>query len=178
MFREEVRNATLYDEFHLEGLDSGYYPHHYALQQLPDDSRWFDDTRTPETETRADVYAEAFARAVERAEREGWETYGDYNVVALDHPFPVGFLDYPELATDGGPFTVSNFRVTSDAGSSWRMVVAGDESYGVIPGGQSGNPYSPHYDDQLDDWANGRYHAIPTEASGPVVIRFVGGEDE
>ncbi|MFC7233762.1 penicillin acylase family protein [Halosegnis marinus] len=178
LFREEVRNATLYDEFHLEGLDSGYYPHHYALQQLPDDSRWFDDTRTPETETRADVYAEAFARAVERAEREGWETYGDYNVVALDHPFPVGFLDYPELATDGGPFTVSNFRVTSDAGSSWRMVVAGDESYGVIPGGQSGNPYSPHYDDQLDDWANGRYHAIPTEASGPVVIRFVGGEDE
>jgi penicillin amidase len=178
LFREEVRNATLYDEFHPRGLDAGYYPHHHAIQELPADSEWFDDERTPERETRTDVYATAFARAVERADAEGWETYGDYNVVDLDHQFPVAFLDYPELPADGGPFTVSNVRVESTAGSSWRMVVAGDESYGVLPGGQSGNPYSPHYDDQLDAWANGRYHPIPTNAAGPVVLRFVGGNAE
>jgi len=178
LFREEVRNATLYDEFHPRGLDASYYPHHHAIQGLPADSDWFDDERTAERETRADVYATAFARAVERADAEGWETYGDYNVVDLDHQFPVAFLDYPETPTGGGPFTVSNVRVASTAGSSWRMVVAGDESYGVLPGGQSGNPYSPHYDDQLDAWANGRYHPIPTNAAGPVVIRFVGGDEE
>ena len=87
LFREEVRNATLYDEYHPRGLDEGYYPHHHALGSLPADSEWFDDVRTPERETRADVYATAFERAVTRADREGWETYGDYNVVGLDHPF-------------------------------------------------------------------------------------------
>ncbi|WP_255195926.1 penicillin acylase family protein [Halorarius litoreus] len=174
LFREEVRNETFYDEFHPQGLDESAYPHLYALQRLPADSRWFDDIRTSETETRADVYADAFERAVNRADREGYETYGDYNRVDLDHPFPVDYLDYPELPTDGSPFTVSNFRVGGPAGSSWRMVVGDDAAYGIIPGGQSGNPYSPHYSDQLRPWANGEYREVPLEESGPVVIRFRG----
>ncbi|MDZ7745617.1 MAG: penicillin acylase family protein [Halobacteriales archaeon] len=178
LFREEVRDVVFGDEFAAEGLDSGYYPHHTVLQNLPADSEWFDDATTPARETRADAYATAFAQAVERAERKGWQRYGDYNVVDLDHQFPLAFLDYPELSTDGGPFTVSNFRVTGDAGSSWRMVVSGSEAYGIIPGGQSGNPYSPHYADQLDPWANGEYREIPTEPSGPVVITFTDEEGD
>jgi penicillin amidase len=174
LFREEVRNATFYDQFHPNGLDASAYPHLYAVQRLSADSRWFDDVRTPETETRADVYARAFERALDRAEREGYETYGDYNVVDLNHPFPVVFLDYPELPTDGSPYTVSNFRVGGPAGSSWRMVVGNDAAYGVIPGGQSANPYSPHYSDQLRPWANGEYREIPLEERGPVVLRFRG----
>lgn len=172
LFREEVRGVVFGDEFAAEGLDSSYYPHHTTLQNLPADSEWFDNATTPARETRADGYATAFERAVERAEEEGWRVYGDYNVVDLDHRFPLAFLEYPEVPTNGGPFTVSNFRVTGDAGSSWRMVVSGSEAYGVIPGGQSGNPYSPHYADQLDPWANGGYHPIPTESSGPIVIMF------
>ena len=30
----------------------------------------------------------------------------------------------------------------------------------VYPGGQSGNPLSPHYDDQLALWLRGEYKAI------------------
>ncbi|WP_255149599.1 penicillin acylase family protein [Halorarius halobius] len=175
LFREEVRNETFYDEFHPRGLDASAYPHLYALQQLPADSRWFDDVRTPETETRADIYARALAEAVDQADARGYETYGDYNRVDLNHQFPVAFLDYPEMPTDGSPYTVSNYRVSGPAGSSWRMVVGSDAAYGVIPGGQSGNPYSPHYHDQLRPWANGEYHEIPLDEDGPVVIRFTGG---
>ncbi|PSQ31061.1 penicillin acylase family protein [Halobacteriales archaeon SW_6_65_46] len=175
LFRDAVREEVFGDEFAAAGLDSSYYPHHTVLQNLPANSSWFDDRTTSERESRADAYAAAFELAVERANAEGWETYGDDNVVDLDHQFPLSFLDYPQLTTDGGPFTVSNFR--GSAGSSWRMVVAGEEAYGVIPGGQSGNPYSPHYADQLDPWANGGYHSIPTEPGGPVVITFTEADE-
>ena len=183
LFREAYVNETLYDEYHPAGLDSGYYPHLYTVQQLPADSEWFDDERTPERETRADIIARAMTEARERAAREGYETYGDYNVVDIDHPFPVAALDYPEMATDGGPYTVFNFRVdrSTQAGSSWRMVAVPPSegpSYGVIPGGQSGNPFSPQYDDQLRTWADGDYRTWTHETEGRVVVRFVEGDDE
>ena len=31
----------------------------------------------------------------------------------------------------------------------------------VLPGGQSGNPLSPHYDDQLALWRQGKAFAMP-----------------
>ncbi len=183
LFRETYVNQTLYDEYHPAGLDTGYYPHLYTVQRLPADSRWFDDERTPERETRADIIARAMTGARQRAEREGYETYGDYNVVDIDHPFPVTALDYAERPTDGGPFTVFNFRVdrTTQAGSSWRMVAVPPSegpSYGVIPGGQSGNPFSPQYDDQLRAWADGEYRTWTHETEGRLVVRFVEGENE
>lgn len=35
-----------------------------------------------------------------------------------------------------------------------------DQSVGVYPGGQSENPDSPHYDDQMRLWAKGQYVAL------------------
>ncbi len=35
-----------------------------------------------------------------------------------------------------------------------------DNSLAVLPGGQSGNPASAHYQDGLVDWQNGRYHPM------------------
>jgi penicillin amidase len=49
-------------------------------------------------------------------------------------------------------------------GPSWRMVVSleksGIRAWATYPGGQSGNPGSPHYTDMLDRWSNGRYFAL------------------
>jgi penicillin amidase len=47
---------------------------------------------------------------------------------------------------------------------SWRQIVdLGDldASIGVYPGGQSGNPASPHFADQIELWAAGRHHPLP-----------------
>jgi penicillin amidase len=44
-------------------------------------------------------------------------------------------------------------------GPSWRMVVQlGPQvkGYGIIPGGQSGNPGSFYYDDMLKTWQEGK----------------------
>ena len=48
-------------------------------------------------------------------------------------------------------------------GPSWRMIVEmGDEieAYGVYPGGQSGNPGSPYYDNMIDHWVEGKYYKL------------------
>jgi penicillin amidase len=175
LVRERIRNATFLDEFHPEGLGPGYYPHRWTVGELPADSRWFDDVRTPERETRDDIVARAMERAVAEAEREGYGTYGDYNVVDLDHQFPVEALDYPEAPTDGSTFTVFNFDrgPGTQTGSSWRMVATTDEdSVGVVPGGQSGVYYSPHYRDQLETWREGEYREIPFEVTGRTTIVF------
>jgi penicillin amidase len=166
VWMEEFTNATFADEFGAQGLDEGYYPRDYVLQDLPEDSDWYDDNRTSIVETRADIAAVAMNRTAERIEEMGYETYGDYNRLDLNHPFDRAFLNYPEQPMDGSPYTVFNFRPEGQqAGSSWRMVVSFEnESAGIIPGGNSGNPWSPHYDDQLDMWAEGEYKPMTLDS--------------
>ncbi|MBN2316002.1 MAG: penicillin acylase family protein [Sedimentisphaerales bacterium] len=48
----------------------------------------------------------------------------------------------------GNPFFIASLRMVIDVGN-W------DESRFALPGGQSGNPLSPHYDDQLPFWIRG-----------------------
>lgn len=179
LWLDHYRNETFGDEFRSRGLDESYFPKAYTLSQLPADSRWFDDVRTGGRERRSDIAARALRKAVAEADREGWETYGDYNRLDLEHPFPLDFLDYPERGMDGSPYTVSNFRSqrSTQAGSSWRMVVTADESYGVIPGGQSGNPYSPRYHSQLGAWAEGEYKPMTREPAGSTGLVFVPADD-
>ena len=47
---------------------------------------------------------------------------------------------------------------------SWRQILDlsdWDASVGILPGGQSENPASPHYNDMLPLWGAGRYHPLP-----------------
>jgi penicillin amidase len=47
---------------------------------------------------------------------------------------------------------------------SWRQIVDlsdPDAALGVLPAGQSGNPESPHWNDQAELWASGRLHPMP-----------------
>ena len=47
---------------------------------------------------------------------------------------------------------------------SWRVVydlADLDRSVGVLPAGISGNPSSPHWNDQAPLWAAGAYHPLP-----------------
>jgi penicillin amidase len=175
---EHYRNETFADEFYGNGLDSSYYPKYWTLEQLPADSEWFDDVRTGRTEDRDDVAARAMAAAADEIDSAGWETYGDYNTADLDHPFPVSFLDYPEKPIAGSPFTISNVRARRDgtpAGSSWRLVAGADSAVGIIPGGNSGRYFSPHYADQFDRWRTGEYKPLSVAVDGRPRIVFADG---
>ena len=49
-------------------------------------------------------------------------------------------------------------------GPSWRMIVSleksGVRAWAAYPGGQSGNPGSPHYLDMLGRWLDGKYFSL------------------
>ncbi|HEY7433395.1 MAG TPA: penicillin acylase family protein [Streptosporangiaceae bacterium] len=87
-------------------------------------------------------------------------------------------LAYGPRASGADPWTVNaaDGGLVSSAGPSWRMTVAwtGDgtaQAQGVYPGGQSENPASPWYSDQMADWWNGRYLPMPPASgatAGPI----------
>jgi penicillin G amidase len=83
-------------------------------------------------------------------------------------------LGYGPRASGADSWTVNaaDGGLVSHQGPSWRMIVAwaghgtaAGES--VYPGGQSENPASPWYEDQMADWWDGRYLAMPPAGGYP-----------
>ncbi len=88
-------------------------------------------------------------------------------------------LGYGPRAAGGDPFAVdaADGGLVATQGPSWRMIAAwtgpgSGTAEGIYPGGQSENPASPWYEDQVADWWNGRYLPMPPAGSSPGVIRW------
>lgn len=105
---------------------------------------------------------------------DGWR-WGVAHTIAFDHPLSRVKQLKPFLSR--GPFPIGGdvdtpLQAGAAAGRvggnvswapSYRQVVDfGDlrRSVSVLPTGQSGQPASPHYDDQLPLWLRGRYHPM------------------
>jgi penicillin amidase len=165
-FRERVFGPTFADA----DLGEGYYPSDWTLGRLPDDDPLFDGR------SRAALAVRALRDALDEVEAEGWETYGDYNTTrSMSHPLggEAPFLNYESLPADGSPATVKNYRVGSAVGSSWRMIVRpGTDATAVLPGGNSGDYFSEHYDDQLRRWLDNDQRPMPLGAGGEPAVRF------
>lgn len=151
----------------------------YMTLEFPQ-SIWFDDRTTPERETRDEIMRRSFAVAVESLAKdfgkdpEKWR-WGNINQLKVK-----SLTELAPLARSGGPVRGTAFTVSPgsnigpvDGGASWRMIVdlaAIDRSVGVYPGGQSENPASPLYSDQIAPWAKGQYlplHAIADRTKLP-----------
>lgn len=162
--------ATVEPTFSEADLDDTYYPSDWVVANLSPDSRLYDDR------SRAETMIDALRTALEEIEENDWETYGDWNTTrAITHPLgsEASFLDYEERPVDGSRATVMNYRVEEEAGSSWRMVVtAGGEASCILPGGNSGDYFSDHYDDQLERWIEGEHKPMDRTHSGPVRVDF------
>jgi penicillin G amidase len=83
-------------------------------------------------------------------------------------------LGYGPRASGADAWTVNaaDGGLVSHQGPSWRMIVAWAghgtaTGEGVYPGGQSENPASPWYEDQMADWWDGRYLAMPPAGGNP-----------
>jgi penicillin G amidase len=113
--------------------------------------------------------------AVRRAMKEGnspadvtrW-TYGSWHVVDLEHPLS-SFLPVISRIAGTGPQPLSGDTTTVKQvgrafGPSQRFTMDWnniDGSTENIVLGESGNPYSPYFRDQWDDYYNGRTFALP-----------------
>ncbi len=139
-------------------------------------SSWFDDVRTDSVETRDDMIRKSLREAVVALRtRFGIETkmwrWGDLHTVTLQHPFGlkkpldrifnIGPFPYGGASTAlmsgeynlNEPFSAviaASYRQIFDLGVSGRICT-------VLPSGESGQVFNPHYSDQTDLWLNGAY---------------------
>ena len=156
----------------------------YALESMVKDpqSPWFDDRRTPKTETRDEILLLALKDAVaELTERLGpnmgkwrWgdlhtatfrnQALGQSGIAWIERIFNRG-----PVAVDGTAGTVNNTGYNLNApydarsGPSYRQIVdAGywSGSVSMHTTGQSGHPFHRHYDDMIDPWRNLQYHPM------------------
>ena len=139
-----------------------------ALVALLDDpaNAWWDDRRTSSRrERRDDILVEALQEGYNEAVRDygqpelgGWR-WALAHRLDLWHLLHIAGLSRLDIPVAGGPSTLSPSSVTAGGeGASWRMVVElGPEvrGWGTYPGGQSGNPASPRYDDRVGQWTRG-----------------------
>ena len=144
---------------------------------LLDRPAWCDDTGTKAKETCKDRLALAHRRAVAfLQERYGAETppWGEVHRARFAHPvagrIPLlrDLLDR-EIATSGGPTTLNRGSVKfrderhpfrHGHGAGYRAIYNLhdlDKSRFIQAVGQSGNPFSPHYDDLMELWRDGDY---------------------
>jgi penicillin amidase len=162
--------AVAWDEVAVDGL-SMRRPTTFntikLLQEEPEFS-FFDIKQTPAIETARDVIRTAFSLGVADIEewkrdsnhgKAGWGTFKASYIGHLARIDPLGVR-----VNTGGNHDIVNAH-TRTHGPSWRMVVSLEKSgirmWGVYPGGQSGNPGSPHYSDMIARWVGGEYFRIP-----------------
>lgn len=138
------------------------------------DLKWYDNIETEEAETLDDLINISFQKALENLKTEfgsygnSWK-WGYVNNTNINHIARIPGLGRINLFTDGGSESVNAIR--GGHGPSWRMVVElGPEikAYGIYPGGQSGNPGSPKYDNMIDDWNAGELYPLRFMPDEPV----------
>jgi penicillin amidase len=135
-------------------------------------SGYYDDKRTEKVESLSDIVRRAYKEASDSLKRlnTSLEWYKVKNTT-LNHLAKIPAFSYDHLKIGGWNNTIN--AVTSTHGPSWRMIVEMDDSiqaYAIYPGGQSGNPGSPHYGDYIDKWVNGQYnplHFVTTTTKNP-----------
>ncbi len=138
------------------------------LAEAPDSARWFDDTRTPDhRETRAELVRRSFRLAIDSLTRHlgpdpaQWPWWRQRST-DIKHVALLPGFGFDDVKSGGGAAIVN--ATTERTGPSWRMVVALNpqrpQAWGVYPGGQSGNPGSPFYADQLEHWRTGKLYPL------------------
>ena len=146
-----------------------------------EDSPFWDNVTTPERETKWDIIAAALDNAILLCEkrmgkdRGGWK-WGSLHTYLWRHDF-TKTLPFFHGYFNRGPYPASGDSHTLDVSEfSWgdnfdvviipamRLIVdfgLPEPAQLIGTNGQSGNPSSPHYDDMLEYYLNGKNHPLP-----------------
>ncbi|ELR73535.1 Penicillin amidase family protein [Fulvivirga imtechensis AK7] len=145
------------------------------------DSPWWDDVATETTEGRPEMVTAAFKETVRYLsdrfgeDQENWKWT---NVHTLEHPHPLGAVDMLKPLFNVGPFAITGsdmvvnnqgFPFSKDKlfnvsfGPSTRRIIDFSDinnSESILPTGQSGVPFSDHYDDQSEMYIKGGWRPV------------------
>jgi penicillin amidase len=148
-----------------------------AAELLADDrAGWF-----REKESREPAIIQSFDAALDfLAERFGPDTinwgWGRLHSLQQKHILSgrgelAQLLDLGGMPVRGDGVTVCNTGFAPDysapMGAGYRLIADLSDPHGglwaVDAGSESGQPASPHYNDQIGDWLTGRYHYVPLD---------------
>jgi penicillin amidase len=180
IFVHLLRNA-LEDEMGVEIFEEFNYWTNFPIRAMENlvmlpDSDWWDDKNTPEHEKMDAIILKSFKGALQELNEKmgdgpGFWEWGLLHKVTFTHP--LGKQQPFDRIFNAGPYPIGGspntiakaefrffrpYRV--DAGASMRQIVDladPDRTWSVIAGGQSGQPFSDHFDDQIQLWLAGRY---------------------
>ncbi|MHA4894717.1 penicillin acylase family protein [Pedobacter sp. PWIIR3] len=173
------------DEFSVDDVPMKYPSRDRTLQLILNEpnSRWIDNTKTPQKETLNDLVNESFKWSCDSLERKYgpigtlWE-WANVKHTNVPHLAKVPGFGSKTLMIGGGKMSINALSETN--GPSWRMVVElgkTPKGHGVFPGGQSGNPGSKFYDNMIDTWANGQlydlyYMQTPSDPNSKIIANL------
>ena len=156
------------DEFKLKNIPMRYPNRDRTIEliQKEPNSTWYDNINTKNKENLTELVNESFKYTCDSLERKygsigkNWE-WGNVKSSNVPHLAKIPGFGSKKLNIGGARGTINSLSETN--GPSWRMVIElgkMPKGYGVYPGGQSGNPGSPYYDDMLDTWAQGKLYDL------------------
>jgi penicillin amidase len=143
-------------------------------------SRFFDDRTTPETEDLKALLVNSWkeiADTLQQLQRNDKLAWSKYKGTFIRHLARLPAFSSKVLEMGGGKGIIN--AASTNWGPSWRMVVQMTtpvQAYAVYPGGQSGNPGSPYYDNFIGDWASGHYYPLhfwPSVSAGGKDVKYV-----
>ena len=145
-------------------------------------SIWWDDSTTKGTkETQAFIFKKSYKEAIAALEKQLGATVASWTwnkVHTVEHQHPLGKVSALKPIFNVGPFEIAgtnevinnlmfglnasgNYKVTG--GPSTRRVIDFSDvenSWSIIPTGQSGNPMSAHYADQTQMYNEGKFRKM------------------
>lgn len=153
----------------------------FTAPLLYKESIWYDNVSTEEKETRKDILLKSFKEAIVLLEAQLGNNINDWTwnkVHTVEHPHPIGKVEMLRSYLNVGPYeapgtreVINNLGFHYDEsgeykvyfGPSTRRVIDFSDienSMSILPTGQSGNPFSEHYDDQAEMYIQGKFRKM------------------
>ncbi|WP_435314523.1 penicillin acylase family protein [Cellulophaga fucicola] len=144
-------------------------------------SIWWDNVATEKVETSKDILQISFEQAVASLEKQFGKDISTWTwgkIHTLEHEHPIGKVETLRKYFNVGPFpingtkeVINNMSFTYDetgeykvtSGPSTRRVIDFSDienSISILPTGQSGNPFSSHYNDQAKMYNKGEFRKM------------------
>ncbi len=179
----EILEKTMKDEMGDELWESYKSTHTYkvVIEHLikNEGSKWWDDINTSETEDRLAIIRSSFEKAIADLSNDWgsdpteWK-WGKAHQLTHNHAMgtALSFLNVGPFEAPSGNEVINNLGFTYSGekilnvtfGPSNRRIVdfadVRNNSWSIIPTGQSGNYFSPHYADQAELFINGKFRKM------------------
>lgn len=175
-FADEL-GADMFNQF----LETHLHKRIIAPMAAKPNSIWWNNVNTIEVETQSQIVQMALEEAITDLEQNLGEDISSWTwgkVHTIEHGHPIGQVEALRSFFNVGPFPVNGTREVINnmafgytesgkyavgSGPSTRRVIDFSDienSMSILPTGQSGNPFSRHYNDQAKMYINGEFRKM------------------